>query len=293
MIHLAATFDWPSRVTAIATAVVAFLALLALCGAMFQISQNRRVAREARLYDYMSRQNRVDEIPYEVRMADFLSLDGSSPDERIDEWARMSRLDRSELTHSLNFWEELAGMYNRNLVEKSVVRDYFGWGVREYWKQAEWFINHLRKTQSRFMCELETMCIDIWRRELGGRGNAAILEFLRWRAERRAMTASGPPASASRAVAPQSTGPPRQPTIRHSGTTSHDEDSSDDKGAPRAATMAALGVGALITGLGLVLVARKKRPRHRPVCEPPRARTTTGRWQGSPGSRSRLPLPRW
>ena len=43
---LQASAAWPPRVTAVATGVGALLAILALCGALFQISQNRRIARE-------------------------------------------------------------------------------------------------------------------------------------------------------------------------------------------------------------------------------------------------------
>jgi len=292
-----ASAEWPSRLTAIATAVGAFLAILALCGALYQLSQNRRVAREDRLYRYFSRQNATGEIEYEATVLDFLTLEGTPSSERIEVWEKHSKADQLKILHTLNFWEELAGMYNRNLVEKPVARDYWGETLLVYWDTAYWFISHLRKTQEPFMCELETLCIDVRRRELGGvipPDRAVLPELLRRRAARRTMTASGPPGAVSEAVAPQPTGDARAQPDENENESENGNENEDGKShvdehpqpreneeldenrdvppddeasvppeheASSVAAMAALGVGALIVALALFRVSRKRSAR--------------------------------
>ena len=176
-------------------------------------------------------------------------------------------------------------MYNRNLVQKPVARDYFGESLLAYWKHAYWFIAHLRKTQSRFMCELEAMCIDVRRHDLDGPippDKAVFPELLRRRAARRTMTAYGPATDASAtATSTTDTSPTvtHQPaaqsdavSVRHSETPSPDEAAQPDESTPPdqhgpgTATITALTVGALVIALGLI--AARSRSRVSPAITP-------------------------
>jgi hypothetical protein len=156
--------NWATKTSAIAAAVTALFALLAVLGAVFQLRQNRANARVARAHSYLERYNDLAQLESIVRMHAFVSLDGTSQAARIAEWQNKSHQEQLETVHALNFWEELAGMYNRNQVDRPIVRDYFGSAALDYWNLASWFAAYQRGIDSpTVLGELERMCEDIAR----------------------------------------------------------------------------------------------------------------------------------
>ena len=153
--------DWASKITAWATLGAAAIALIALLGAIYQIRRLRASEREARTHAYVARYNDTSQIKFAVRMSMFVSLKDSSEEQRLEEWEQMTYKRRLLTVHYLNFWEELAGMYNAKLVERPLVRDYFGTAALNLWSRTNWFIVYLRGSNERAMHELERMCEDI------------------------------------------------------------------------------------------------------------------------------------
>jgi hypothetical protein len=60
----------------------------------------------------------------------------------------------------LNFWEEMGGMYNRKLVDRTIIDEYFGLAAIDLWERSQWLACHLRRRTpgSRAFSEWETMC---------------------------------------------------------------------------------------------------------------------------------------
>lgn len=162
--------DWASVMTAIATAAAALIALAALLGAVYQLRQNAISTREALAHRYLARYNEASRIPYTAKMQEFMSLKGTTKEARIREWEAMSYQQQLETVNALNFWEELAGMYNRNQVDQAIVRDYFGTAALAFAALSAWFIEYQQGgSQKRAMQQLEVMCRDIRRhREKAG-----------------------------------------------------------------------------------------------------------------------------
>lgn len=75
----------------------------------------------------------------------------------------MTYADRLQTVHILNFWEELAGRYNRKQVDQEIVRDYFGAGACLVWDDGKWFATYQREKNPRAMEQLEKMCADVRR----------------------------------------------------------------------------------------------------------------------------------
>lgn len=183
-----ATVNW-TEVSALALLTTAGVALLALLGAVAQLIQNRRHERTRLAHRYLERYSRPDEIPLVAKFFEFVKIEPAARGAKLAEWeAGMSVEQRLVILHGLNFWEELAGMYLRGLIDRKVVRQYFGDSALTYWDWSEWFIDHERRQSPgiEMMNQFEAMCDHIQ----GGHTAAARKRTFpygrRWRGARRA-----------------------------------------------------------------------------------------------------------
>jgi hypothetical protein len=140
----------------IATACIAFLALV---GAVAQLLAARRSTHRRNAFGYFERYSNPTALPYIAQMIQLLSR--STPDEDDDtRWHAWKDRELPERLSSLvfvNFWEELGGLYNRRLVDRNVVRTYFGPTLVEFWNEGEWFIKRYQEEDRRVFEEWERM----------------------------------------------------------------------------------------------------------------------------------------
>ena len=164
-------------VAAAAAAATAIIAGLAAVGAFKGVTQNRVQDRQTRAHRYLERFNSPTELASRTRLHDFyMSGPADTPvnqrarrrweRRRIAAWERMSHGDKLSTVHGLNFWEELAGMYNRGLVDRPIVADYFGTAALSVWEGTKWFIDYMREDQPSAWEQLEEMCRSV--REIRG-----------------------------------------------------------------------------------------------------------------------------
>jgi hypothetical protein len=75
----------------------------------------------------------------------------------------MSFRERIDVLVVLNFWEEMAGMYNRELVDQQIIVDYFGDAAIAFWERSMWLAMYLRGPGpgKAIYNEWEKMCLDI------------------------------------------------------------------------------------------------------------------------------------
>lgn len=161
---LIAATDW-HQVSAIAESATAAAAFLALVGAGLQLAQNRRQARATRAHQYLERWGDPHEIALNAKLIDFIEAEPHAQAARRAHWNALSREDRLEILHGLNFWEEMAGMYRRGLLNRKIVRDYFGGPAISYWRWSIWFISYQREKQDSdaLMAEFGSLCAEIAR----------------------------------------------------------------------------------------------------------------------------------
>ena len=189
---VAAATDW-TEVAAIAQAAGVVVAICALIAVGIQLAQSRRHARATRAYQYLERYGDPSEIKLNAKLNKFIKAEPAEQAGRRARWEHMPVEERFEILHALNFWEELAGMYRRRLVDRRIVRDYFGSAAIAYWQWAQWFIVYQREKQGsdRPMKDLEDMRSQIVR---GQRAEARRMTFpharQRWqRSDHRHQTA--------------------------------------------------------------------------------------------------------
>lgn len=166
-----ATVNW-TEVSALALGITAGVAVLALLGAIAQLIQNHRHERARLAHRYLERYGSTDEIPLVAKFFEFVKIEPAARGPKLAEWEqKMSVEQRLEILHGLNFWEELAGMYLRGLINRKIVRQYFGDSALTYWGWSEWFIDHERHQSPgiEMMNQFEAMCDHIQ----GGRIAAA------------------------------------------------------------------------------------------------------------------------
>jgi hypothetical protein len=169
MTCLAATVLGMSSETwiAIGTVATAIVALCAFVGAIYQLYQTRRSTRETRALEFLRRYDDPDLVTSFEKAHIIVRTKGElSADEKRARsywWDNLSYRDQFEVEIALNFWEEMATMYNRKLVDQKLIEEYFGESILDFWKKSKWLLMHIRKEneEQSVYSELEDMHKDI------------------------------------------------------------------------------------------------------------------------------------
>ena len=162
---------WTSKVGAVGEALTALIAFLALIGAVYQLRQTHKTTLETRAHQYLQRYDEPQLLPY-IAKAHAVFKDGEKgePSTLIARWEAMSFSEQLDALLFLNFWEELAGMYNRKLVDRTIIDEWFGDAALDYWRMVEWLALYQREQlpENDIYNEWEMMCADIRRRRARG-----------------------------------------------------------------------------------------------------------------------------
>ena len=165
---IATTPSWTDILGAIALAVAALAGSVALAGAYLQLrlgrrqsAQERAEALTARAHRYLERYGNPDELPQIAAFHAFMNVAPDKEAGQLRRWRAMGVLSRLKILRFLNFWEELAGMYNRGLVDRDLVQEYFGAPALYYLKMSHWFIRYEQKREPDALSQFQQMCKDI------------------------------------------------------------------------------------------------------------------------------------
>ncbi|HTA96866.1 MAG TPA: hypothetical protein VK730_04395 [Solirubrobacteraceae bacterium] len=152
-----------TTVTAATAGGAAFIGLRGARGSREDAAKSRelneRHTRQTRAIHYLERYNERGHIPARNRLYTFfLAHTATDQQQQIEAWNGMTYLEQVRAVEGLNFWEELAGMYNRNLVEREIIDDYFGPEAEFIWNRIFWFVTYQRETHDPdALRELESM----------------------------------------------------------------------------------------------------------------------------------------
>jgi len=129
------------QVSIIATGIGALLSV-------FYLAEQVRVAtlegRIQRTYEYMKRYN-SPEFREDMAMATIFFRDRTRSNQAKWEAVKTDDILKSQIVLSMNFFEELGIMYNKNLLEKTVAREFFGSISKSICEDANDYINERRK----------------------------------------------------------------------------------------------------------------------------------------------------
>lgn len=158
--------DW----AAIAQIALALLALGALVGAIVQIYAARVASRVAITYNYTERFSEVTRKHLMDAYGLFLLGSDTAEEQRFKEfldWEAPKQLDALVVP---NLIEEIAGVYNHNLLHKSIAEDFFGVLAADMWQLGSWFISRYREHagDTNFYKQWEVMLIRIGRASEAG-----------------------------------------------------------------------------------------------------------------------------
>lgn len=178
-LYATATTEWIGAVAALA----------ALCGAAATILQARRVARRNLTYQYVSHFTTPEfrtlmadstgflacrEAPPGIPSEEWSGFDTTERERR--QWARWEQLkssplrtDRERVLTILalpNQLEDLAGMYNHDLLDRAVVKTHLEALVDTFWTRSSWWIEQVRRDpNSNVYQDLSKMLPDLRRRK--------------------------------------------------------------------------------------------------------------------------------
>lgn len=148
----------------IAQIVLALAALGALIGAIVQIHAAKTASRVAITYNCTERFSETTR-KHLTDAYDLFVLGGETAEDRFKdflEWEPPRQLDALLVP---NLIEEIAGMYNHDLLHKLIAKDFFGVLASDMWQLGSWFINLYRDHTEdvNFYRQWELMLIDIGR----------------------------------------------------------------------------------------------------------------------------------
>jgi hypothetical protein len=145
-LHLA---DWAS----IAQIVLAITAVLALAGAIWQTHASGSATRASITFGFTTRFSSPEFLPYIGKTMELVKPSKDSAEVRF---AAFHEMDREEQLAALvvpNLIEELAGMYNRGLLNKKITKDYFGDFARDLWVSGSWLFGSWREKDQEFFAQ--------------------------------------------------------------------------------------------------------------------------------------------
>jgi hypothetical protein len=131
--------------------VTAGIAFFALLGAIAQLLLARRSTHRRNAFSYFERYSDPSALPYIAEMIGLFSESvlGEDDDTRWRAWKDRTLPERLHTLVFVNFWEELGGLYNRRLVDRNVIRMYFGATLVALWVEGTWFIQRAQKDDPR------------------------------------------------------------------------------------------------------------------------------------------------
>jgi hypothetical protein len=160
----------------IATAIAAAVALV---GGIATLSHADTTARRSRTATYRERWDSPDLLDARVVTSEFLTLYGSNEDARWQQWnewieKNLEARKRLQIMAILNFWEEVAGAFNQDLLDDSWFRTDLAWLLKGNWERASWFIRKFRTEfeNAGYFCEwqiaVESVRTDVERQQREG-----------------------------------------------------------------------------------------------------------------------------
>ena len=137
--------DWAN----VATILGGFAAVITLPLIWIQLVSNNRQAKRERSYVFAGKYHDTDCLPHMIRARKFLI--GSSKEGILLEsaWDEFNKDDNTRFSVGvlLSFFEEMGAMYNKNLVDKEVIRDLLTTVTITYFEIAKPLIDKMRNIQ--------------------------------------------------------------------------------------------------------------------------------------------------
>jgi hypothetical protein len=158
--------------TSIAQLVTSGTTLAALGAAVWQVRSNRHQARDATTHSYIARMTGAEFTKHLARSMDELRVDDPTDLAAAAAWRRFTRMkhaQRLDVATPFNAFESIAGLYNRNQLNRRIVEQQLEHTATVVYERIAWWVARVQAEDRDYFRE--------WERMLG------------WFAERRLRTA--------------------------------------------------------------------------------------------------------
>jgi hypothetical protein len=144
----------------LAQLILAASAIAALGGAWAQIHTSQATARRARVYDYADLLNGLDLLQATAKHQE------QWPKWTATDFKALSDVEQLEWMRLPNIAEEIAVLYNSDMLDRDVAAKLLGVYVERLWKASERLVKELREAEQRprIFIDWEQMQNDTWGR---------------------------------------------------------------------------------------------------------------------------------
>jgi hypothetical protein len=146
-----------------ANVALALAAVVALVAAGRQVAVSDATARQTLTYNYAARWESAEFLSLRHTAAEFWDLGDEDADARWEQWQAWVREKNNTdvlkaVTAVLHFWENVAGAYNRGLLDEDVFRTDLANLMLGNWKRVSWYIRKARERDAFHFAEWKTAC---------------------------------------------------------------------------------------------------------------------------------------
>ena len=150
--------DWATLLGALATlalfATAVWAGLKAAGGVREQISAQRAIERQRRVFDHQSTLNSREFIELSAEAADVIEMFRTNAAEGEELWkTRMSRLEKMRVLAVLNYYELVATEYNAEVLDRPAADTNLAYAVVVMWRYAKTFLDYLRRDDPAYFDE--------------------------------------------------------------------------------------------------------------------------------------------
>ena len=132
--------------------MLAVAAVLALGGAIGQTLSARSATRASITFGFTTRFSNPELLPYIRKTIEVFKSEGS-PEAMFAAYGEMDYAEQLATMVVPNLMEELAGLYNRGLLDKKITRDFFGDLARNLWVSGSWLFGPWREEDSAYFAQ--------------------------------------------------------------------------------------------------------------------------------------------
>jgi len=144
----------------IAQLVTSGTAVVALGAAVWQVRSSRLQAQDATTHAYVARLTDATFTQALARSMDALHLEAATEHAIAARWRRFERMKHEqqlEITTPFNAFEAIAGLYNRNHLNRRIVEQQLEYTAAVVYERISWWIRRIQADDSGYFHEWELM----------------------------------------------------------------------------------------------------------------------------------------
>jgi len=142
--------------------VSALAAVFGLGFIVWQLRSNAIQARRLKTYEIAGKIQNIDFLDHISRARGFLGIDESKHE---DAWERYNEGKLPKIAPhvyiSLAYFEDMAMLYNRNYIDRDLIKSLLRVAINDFYKESKWFRDKSKEIDKESYIEFDRMCKDL------------------------------------------------------------------------------------------------------------------------------------